>query len=93
MKLIDMNKKDNFDKIKDEIIKTKNTLDRQLSKSKLSKYIYKVFNNTYSDKMCKEYFKAISYIHSIFEEELETNSNFNETFQSKYLNHHVLFIK
>ena len=79
-----------FNEIKKEIINTKNSLDRQLSKSKLTKYIYKVFNNLYSDKQSKEYFKAISYIHSIFEEELETNTVFNETFHSKYLNHHVI---
>ncbi len=92
MKMINKNMEEIFSRIKDEIINAKNSLDRQLSKSKPTKYFFKIFNNTFSDSCCKEYFKAISYIHSIFEQELETNSVFNETFQSKYINHHVIII-
>ncbi len=73
----------NLNRIRYSLSEFKAKLEKMSSRLKVSKYIYKLFNEPYLPKSGKDYFKGISHFYNLFEEELNTNSIFNETFHSR----------
>lgn len=89
LKMNDTKKFENLSSIRQNLIECKASLEKHITKVKSIKNIYKLFNQPYADKNAKEYFKSISHIYNMFENELNTNTVFNETFYSKYDKHNV----
>ena len=84
LQIKDNKRTETLKKVRQLLLEYKTKLEKQSSKIRTNKYIYKLFNEPYADKNAKEYFKSISHIHHIFEKELSTNNIFNETFYSRY---------
>jgi hypothetical protein len=89
---IEENRMKNLSRIRNSLSEFKAKLEKMASKFKNSRYIYKLFNEPYLPKIGKDYFKGISHFYNLFEEELNTNSIFNETFHSRIDKHNVDFI-